>query len=602
MRELDDGLLWPDPIVQLNPAFEPGGTIDELVGRGLLHERCAQIFRADKSASTRSASRLPLHRHQARGDRGRSHRRELRAHDRHRLGQEPRLHRPDRRPRAAQRVGQGHPGDRRLPDERAREQPGGELEKFLSASAPGGTGPVTFRRYTGQESDEEREAILALPPDILLTNYVMLELILTRPYERPDRRRRARAALPRARRAAHLPRPAGRRRRAACPPRPRGVRGDRTSSASVPRRRSPGAGTLDEQRAEVARVASLLFGAEVEPDERDRRDAAAGDRPRRDSTIRRSSQRCGRDSMRDGADGARRVRGRSRSRAGSRRRSGSRTEPGTGRLRARGAAADQRAGRRGRRARRAHGRPARSARDAIRDDAHARATRCASRRHGFPVFAFRLHQFFSRGDTVYASLEPEDDRYLTTQEQQYVPATRARCCCRSRSAASAGRSTTRSEPSTRRRRRRPSSCRGALDDTTGDDDSDAGFLYASSDRPVAGRARDDARARARRLARAARRRRAGQGELPAVRAAPLSGSTPDGRVAEDGTARPLGAGAVPVLPALRRRARRRQPRDFGKLMTLGAGGRSSATTILGLAAIRSLRSDDDARSPTRASC
>src|SRR5207249_4551006 len=28
---------------------------------------------------------------------------------------------------------------------------------------------------------------------------------------------------------------------------------------------------------------------------------------------------------------------------------------------------------------------------------------------GFPVFAFRLHQFFSRGETVDASLEPEPD-------------------------------------------------------------------------------------------------------------------------------------------------------------------------------------------------
>ena len=30
-----EGLLWPDPIVQLNPAFEPGGTVDELVAEGL---------------------------------------------------------------------------------------------------------------------------------------------------------------------------------------------------------------------------------------------------------------------------------------------------------------------------------------------------------------------------------------------------------------------------------------------------------------------------------------------------------------------------------------------------------------------------------------
>src|ERR1035441_5939317 len=52
----------------------------------------------------------------------------------------------------------------------------GELEKFLQLGYPDGKGPVTFARYTGQERDEERNAIVAKPPDILLTNYVMLEL------------------------------------------------------------------------------------------------------------------------------------------------------------------------------------------------------------------------------------------------------------------------------------------------------------------------------------------------------------------------------------------------------------------------------------------
>lgn len=56
----------------------------------------------------------------------------------------------------------------------------GELEKFLGKDKP----KVTFGRYTGQETKAEREAILANPPDILLTNYVMLELMLTRPRER----------------------------------------------------------------------------------------------------------------------------------------------------------------------------------------------------------------------------------------------------------------------------------------------------------------------------------------------------------------------------------------------------------------------------------
>ena len=59
----------------------------------------------------------------------------------------------------------------------------GELEKFLCRGYPAGNAPVTFRRYTGQESDEERKEIIASPPDILLTNYVMLELVLTRPWD-----------------------------------------------------------------------------------------------------------------------------------------------------------------------------------------------------------------------------------------------------------------------------------------------------------------------------------------------------------------------------------------------------------------------------------
>ena len=73
------------------------------------------------------------------------------------------------------------------------------------------------------------------------------------------------------------------------------------------------------------------------------------------------------------------------------------------------------------------------------------ATRVTQPDTGFPVFAFRLHQFISRGDTVYASLEPEDERYLTVHPQQFVPGRPRRgCSSRSRSAASAARSTTRS--------------------------------------------------------------------------------------------------------------------------------------------------------------
>jgi len=38
------GSLWPDPLIQLNPTFKPGKTIDELVSAGVLKAECSQVF------------------------------------------------------------------------------------------------------------------------------------------------------------------------------------------------------------------------------------------------------------------------------------------------------------------------------------------------------------------------------------------------------------------------------------------------------------------------------------------------------------------------------------------------------------------------------
>ena len=55
-----------------------------------------------------------------------------------------------------------------------------EIQKFISQSGlPNQLRPVV-RRYTGQESQEERQQIADNPPDILLTNFMMAELLLTR--------------------------------------------------------------------------------------------------------------------------------------------------------------------------------------------------------------------------------------------------------------------------------------------------------------------------------------------------------------------------------------------------------------------------------------
>ena len=61
--ELAAGLLWPEPLVQLNPSYEPGGLIDELVDRRLIHEDCSPIFRRDKD-TIQGGLPLRLHKHQ----------------------------------------------------------------------------------------------------------------------------------------------------------------------------------------------------------------------------------------------------------------------------------------------------------------------------------------------------------------------------------------------------------------------------------------------------------------------------------------------------------------------------------------------------------
>ena len=47
--------------------------------------------------------------------------------------------------------------------------------------------PITFGQYTGQEDQAARERMREPPPHILLTNYMMLELLLTRTAERSIR-------------------------------------------------------------------------------------------------------------------------------------------------------------------------------------------------------------------------------------------------------------------------------------------------------------------------------------------------------------------------------------------------------------------------------
>jgi ATP-dependent helicase YprA (DUF1998 family) len=55
-----------------------------------------------------------------------------------------------------------------------------ELNKVLAQCGLSEKLRPTFARYTGQESQAERELIRDAKPDIILTNFMMLELLMTR--------------------------------------------------------------------------------------------------------------------------------------------------------------------------------------------------------------------------------------------------------------------------------------------------------------------------------------------------------------------------------------------------------------------------------------
>jgi hypothetical protein len=61
-RELEAGRLWPDPLIQLNPGFEPGGSVDDLVAEGLLHDECRRIFQREKDSAGGAGKPLSLRR------------------------------------------------------------------------------------------------------------------------------------------------------------------------------------------------------------------------------------------------------------------------------------------------------------------------------------------------------------------------------------------------------------------------------------------------------------------------------------------------------------------------------------------------------------
>ena len=43
-REYDSGRFWPEPLVQINPRFESGKTVAQIVDEGVLSPACRTLF------------------------------------------------------------------------------------------------------------------------------------------------------------------------------------------------------------------------------------------------------------------------------------------------------------------------------------------------------------------------------------------------------------------------------------------------------------------------------------------------------------------------------------------------------------------------------
>lgn len=174
-----DGRYWPKPLIQLNPTFESGPAVGELVHQGSLTRGTEQIFRG-----TASDGSLKLHRHQfdalTHALDGKSYVVTTGTGS----GKSVRYFLPivDRILRAKAK------GERKrtraiiiYPMNALANSQFEEIGKRIRESPF--AGKITYDLYTGQQASEKRQDVRTDPPDILLTNFMMLELLLTRQAE-----------------------------------------------------------------------------------------------------------------------------------------------------------------------------------------------------------------------------------------------------------------------------------------------------------------------------------------------------------------------------------------------------------------------------------
>jgi ATP-dependent helicase YprA (DUF1998 family)/very-short-patch-repair endonuclease len=605
--ELRNGLLWPDPLLQLNPSFEPGPWIDDLVASGRLHPECRSIFRI--KPEDKPDKPLRLHKHQAEAVEAAA------SGDSYVLttgtgsGKSLAYIIPIVDFVLRHGSGQGIRAIVVYPMNALANSQANELEKFLCRGYPDGKQPVTFRRYTGQEKEDERQDILLNPPDILLTNYVMLELLLTRPHEKKivqaARERLQFFVLDelhtyRGRQGADVALLARRVREVCARPHLQCV----GTSATL-----AGSGSFSDQQRQIAKVASRLFGVPVKPeriigetlrrvtDEVDLSVPARLAELRETVAARLEKPQLNYDSFKADplASWIETTFGlATEPEIGNHPGpwlAGSEDRRGTGRLKR--AIPLSISGPEGavRRLADLTNLPRDRCQEAIQHTLMA-GYDVPHPETGFPVFAFRLHQFISRGDTVYASLEDPDRRHVTTQAQQFVPGDRNRVLLPVAFCRECGQEYYTVYRQTDTKTGQVAYLPRPLNDQSSSDDQQAGFLYASQDTPWPEDA--DEQEIVERLpedwledtGHGLKVKKASRPRLP--KAVHIE---TDGQERADGALFHFVKTPFPFCLACGVAYSGRQKSDYGKLALLSSEGRSTATTILSLATLQSLRQD-----------
>jgi len=176
--ELRQGKLWPEPLLQFNPSFEMAGSVAALASTGILHPDMADIFTG-----------YSLYRHQ------------VEAIKLGTAGKDFIVTSGTGSGKSLTYIGTifhqvlSHPGTTGVtaivvyPMNALINSQFEEFSRYKEnyESASGRPFPITFGQYTGQEREAARQKMRERPPQILLTNYMMLELLLTRVRERTIR-------------------------------------------------------------------------------------------------------------------------------------------------------------------------------------------------------------------------------------------------------------------------------------------------------------------------------------------------------------------------------------------------------------------------------